>query len=87
MLVSVDYQLPDMPEDPIRRLQLNNRFKTRYPASQLDRVIHYFQMETLLRNALAILDRSGLTIFPLNWVNMHTAAFQPLAARNLSHII
>ena len=87
MVVSVDYQLPNRPEEPLCRLQLNNRFKTRYPASQLDRVIHYFQMETLLRNALAIFDRSGLTIFRLNSVDMHTATFQPLAATNLSHII
>ena len=81
MVVSVDYQVPHKLDEPHRTLQLNTKFKTVYPASRLESVIHYFEMETLLRNALAILDRSGLTIFRINYVDLHTATHQPLAAR------
>jgi len=81
MVVSVDYQLPNRPEEPLCRLQLNTKFNTLYSASLLERVIHYFQMERLLRNALAIRDRSGVTIFCINYVDLHTATHQPLAAR------
>ena len=52
LVVSVDYQVPHKPDEPHRTLQLNTKFKTVYPVSRLESVILYFQMETLLRNAL-----------------------------------
>jgi len=81
LVVSVDYQVPHKPDEPLRTLQLNTKFKTVFPASQLESVIHYFQMETVLRNALAIRDRSCLTILHMNYVDLHTATLQPLAGR------
>jgi len=77
----IHYQVPHKPDEPLRMLQLNTKFKTVFPASQLESVIHYFQMETVLRNALAIRDRSCLTILRMNYVDLHTATLQPLPGR------